>query len=40
MALQFRITSRAARKTIIVIGAMATTLPWFGLYAAQILAEK
>ncbi len=40
MALKFRITSNTPRKAILAIGAMATTLPWFGLYAAQMMAEE
>ncbi len=40
MALKYRITSNPARKGIMAIGAMATTLPWFGLYAAQLMAEE
>lgn len=40
MALQYRVTSSGGRKAILVIGAIATTLPWFGLYAAQLMAEK
>ncbi len=37
LALQYRLKSVTARKTIFALGAMATTLPWFGLYAAQIM---
>lgn len=37
LALQYRLKSHTARKTIFALGAMATTLPWFGLYAAQIM---
>ena len=40
LALQFRIESRPARKIIFAIGAMSTTLPWFGLYAAQLMVEE
>lgn len=37
LALQFRLRSRTSRKIILVIGAMATTLPWFGLYVAETM---
>ena len=40
LALRYRIHAPAGRKFILVIGAMATTLPWFGLYAAQVLSEE
>jgi hypothetical protein len=31
--------SRGVRRAAFAIGAMATTLPWFGLYAARMVAE-
>ncbi|MEO3416512.1 hypothetical protein AAFO92_17815 [Roseovarius sp. CAU 1744] len=40
LALRYRIKSRPLQKVIFAIGAMATTLPWFGLYTAQMLAEE
>lgn len=40
LALQYRLTSKFARRTIIAVGAMATTLPWFGLSAAQYMAPR
>lgn len=40
LALQYRIKSNTGRKTTLALGAMATTLPWFGLYAAQIMDPK
>ena len=40
LALRYRVKSQPARKVIFSIGAMATTLPWFGLYAAQMLVEE
>ncbi|WP_299845455.1 hypothetical protein [uncultured Roseovarius sp.] len=40
LAAQYRLKSATARKFIIAIGAMATTLPWFGLYTAQMMAEE
>lgn len=40
LALQYRIKSDTVRKTSLTLGAMATTLPWFGLYAAQMMAPK
>ena len=39
-AIGLRFTSPAARKAALALGAMATTLPWFGLYFAQMMATR
>lgn len=38
-AVGLRLRSAPARKAAFAIGAMATTLPWFGLYFAQMMAS-
>ncbi|WP_371225026.1 hypothetical protein [Roseovarius sp. 2305UL8-3] len=39
LALRERLPPGTAHRGAFAIGAMATTLPWFGLYAAQIVTE-
>lgn len=39
LALRSRLPHRQARKTAFAVCAMATTLPWFGLYAAQMMSR-
>ncbi len=38
-AIKMRATSLGPVKAAYVVGAMATTLPWFGLYAARIMGS-
>ena len=40
LAVLRRWKSPRARKITLAIGAMATTLPWFGLYTAQMMAAR
>ncbi len=40
LAAQYRLKSVAARKVILSIGAISTALPWFGIYAAHMMAEE
>ncbi|SPF81241.1 hypothetical protein [Pseudoprimorskyibacter insulae] len=37
MALRWRITQARPRRTITVLGLLATTLPWFGLATARLM---
>ena len=39
LALRRRASAPGLQRAAFVIGAMATTLPWFGLYAARMVAE-
>ncbi len=39
LAVKRQVASTAVRRVAFAIGAIATTLPWFGLYAARMLAE-
>jgi uncharacterized membrane protein len=39
LAVQRRVVSPAVHRAAFAIGAMATTLPWFGLYAARMVAD-
>jgi len=39
LALRRRANAHGAQRVAFVVGAMATTLPWFGLYAARMVAE-
>lgn len=39
LAVKRQVASPAVRRVAFAIGAMATTLPWFGLYAARMVAE-
>ena len=39
LAARSRLPQGTARRWAFALGAMATTLPWFGLYTAQILAS-
>ena len=39
LAVKRQVASPTVRRVAFAIGAMATTLPWFGLYAAKMLAE-
>jgi len=39
LAVRARVRSPLIVKWTGAIGAMATTLPWFGLYAAQMMSE-
>ena len=38
-AIKMRATTLGPLKAAYIIGAMATTLPWFGLYAARIMGS-
>jgi hypothetical protein len=39
LAVRRRVASASVQRTTFAIGAMATTLPWFGLYAARMVAD-
>ncbi|WP_306151394.1 hypothetical protein [Roseovarius sp. MMSF_3281] len=39
LAVRRQVTSANAHRAAFAIGAMATTLPWFGLYAATMVAD-
>ena len=39
LAVRRRVSAASVKRAAFVIGAMATTLPWFGLYAARMVTE-
>lgn len=40
LAAKLTITNKSLAKVALASGAMATTLPWFGLYTAQLVAQQ